>query len=528
MNSPEAARGGTLAPDGTIKVPRTYSLSKSKIMAGLQCQKRLWLQTHKPELAEVSAETQHIFRMGHLFGNLARSLMGQGELIGHEREIGRALDETPAALALAKARGTLVFEPAFAHRGVCARADGFRPCGDGWHMLEVKAATSDKAYFYVDCAVQAWVVEGAGYPLKRITLGYLNNQFVYPGGGKYNGLLRELDVTDKVEQLKPTIEGIVVNMQDMLARREPDIRTGAHCTTPYECPFIDHCRGQEPQRPHYPVEIFNFRTARKLRELGYTDALTVPDSVLEYPGDHRILHATRTGMPFLDTAVMRELAALPFPRFFLDFETLQSSVPLWPGTRPFQQIPFQWSCHTETAPGVVGHDEFLDVSGELPVMAFAQSLLRVVGAHGPIFVYSAFERTRLTELCELVPQLRPALTAVISRLVDLLPYARRGYYHPEMKGSWSIKRILPTACRDLNYADLHEVADGRTAQRAWWEASDPATPESRRDGLRSEMLRYCHRDTLAMVAVYRAFTLNRSVRMDELGDPTPGLARQTN
>ncbi|MGF6596282.1 hypothetical protein P3T23_000989 [Paraburkholderia sp. GAS448] len=529
MNTGRAAPDGTKEPEKRLepenKLTRTFRLSKSKIMAGLQCHKRLWLQTHRPELCKVSEESEHIFRMGHLFGDLARSLMGQGELIGHERDIARALDETPAALARAQLQGTLVFEPAFAHYEVCARADGFEPYGDGWHMREVKAATSDKDYFYVDCAVQVWVAEGAGYPVRQVSLGIVNNRFVYPGSGLYDGLLRELDATEPVARLKPSIGRIVVQLQAMLAGDEPDIRTGEHCTNPYECPFIEHCRSQEPPQLEYPVEIFHFATARRLRRAGYTDALTVPVAEVKQPRDLRILHATRTGIPFLDKEFMQELVALPYPRHFLDFETLQSSVPLWAGTRPFQQIPFQWSCHTETAPGVFTHEEFLDVSGELPVRAFAETLLRVLGTHGAVLVYSAFERTQLKGLYELLPHLRPALSALVPRLVDLLPYARLGYYHPEMKGSWSIKQVLPTVCPDLGYSDLQEVADGRAAQRAWWEASDPATPETRRDELRNKMLRYCHRDTLAMVAVYRAFTLARQVSAAELGETTGAIAQ---
>lgn len=47
-------------------------LSKSKIISGLQCPKRLYLGVHRPELAEVSDETERMVLNGHLVGEIAR------------------------------------------------------------------------------------------------------------------------------------------------------------------------------------------------------------------------------------------------------------------------------------------------------------------------------------------------------------------------------------------------------------------------------------------------------------------------
>jgi len=500
-----------------------YRLSKSRIMSGLQCHKRLWLETHKRELAEVTPESQHIFRMGHLFGDRARELMGQGELVGHERDIGKALDETPAALARASEQGTVVYEAAFSYKDVVSRTDGFARHPDGWHMTEVKAATSDKAYFYLDCAVQAWVAEGAGYPVRQVTLAYMNNQFVYPGGDNYAGLLQEVDATAEVASLKASVYGIVGQLRVMLAQDEPEIRTGKHCCSPYDCPFISYCRSQEPPPPEYPVEIFNRSTARRLRQAGYVDAMAVPETELESARDRRILRTTREAIAHFEPSAQQFLQSRTYPRYFIDFETISSSVPLWVGTRPYQQIPFQWSCHTATAPSVLTHSEFLDVSGELPVEEFVRTLVLALGTDGPVIVYSGFERARLSELCELVPKYRAELTAIMLRLLDLLPVVRSGYYHPAMKGSFSIKQVVPTVCPELDYSYLTDVAHGVAAQRAWWEAADPATDALRKRHLAHRMLQYCRRDTLSMVALFSALEHGRAVGVAELGD-APALA----
>ena len=152
------------------------------------------------------------------------------------------------------------------------------------------------------------------------------------------------------------------------------------------------------------------------------------------------------------------------------------------------------------------HKEFLDVSGSDPRRAFAEWLIESVGDEGPVMVFSAYERTRIKELAVLMPDLRDKLLKVSDRLVDLLPMARRGYYHPSMRGSWSLKAIVPTlpkATGEDEYAELDEVADGLAAQGAYSEMVNPAVIGPQKEALRQKMLRYCATDTKGLVRFVR-------------------------
>jgi hypothetical protein len=116
-----------------------------------------------------------------------------------------------------------------------------------------------------------------------------------------------------------------------------------------------------------------------------------------------------------------------------------------------------------------------------------------------VFVYyQAFEKGRIAELAELYPDLAPALLAISQRVVDLLPIARANYYHPDMKGKWSIKAVLPTIAPDLDYTRL-KVADGGAAQSAYSEILHPDTLDARKLELTEGLREYCTLDTLAMV-----------------------------
>ena len=103
------------------------------------------------------------------------------------------------------------------------------------------------------------------------------------------------------------------------------------------------------------------------------------------------------------------------------------------------------------------------------------------------------------------PKQAKKLQQVIDRLVDLLPLAREHYYHPQMKGSWSIKAVLPTVAPDLDYSKIEEVQSGTAAQLAYLEVIDPKTDGTRKQELSKQMLQYCELDTLAMVRLVKFF-----------------------
>ena len=476
-------------------------LSKSRIVSGLQCERRLWLETYSREVMEIDATSQAAFDTGHAVGELARLLYGRGSLVEHIHDIDTALAETAALLACGGKRRTL-FEPAFRHDGVVVRADVLKPVPGGYDLIEVKASTSVKDYHLIDCAIQAWVIEQAGVPLQHIRLAHLDNSFVYRGDADYRGLLVAEDVTAQVRELVADVTPWVRRFKKVLRADEPAITTGDQCHDPYPCPFFAHCRTQEPAGPKYPVALLPHggKLARTLHEEGYLDLRKVPATRLDKPLHRRIHAASISGRAFLDPASAHMLAALDYPRHHLDFETIAFAVPRWAGTRPYQQIPFQWSCHVEQPDGSFKEHGFIDLSGEPPMRAFAESLLATLGRRGPIMVYNqSFEASRVKELAALFPDLSRRLLGLIDRMVDLLPITRAHYYHPAMLGSWSLKAVLPTIAPELAYDRLNEVADGGQAQLAYVEAIHPQTSSARRAALDTALRRYCANDTLALI-----------------------------
>ncbi len=464
-----------------------YRLSKSRLLSFVQCPRKLWLEIHRRELARLDPARLARFDAGHQVGEIARWLYGQAAV-----ESGASVD----------------FEAHYVHEHVVIRADVIERPGlfgsalTGPRVIEVKSSSGVSPQHVVDCAIQAWVIQGAGERPHGIAVAHIDGRFTYAGGGDYRGLLTEADVTSKVAPMLADVARWAREAQVVLAGPEPVVTIGTRCFSPRPCPFVSHCWPQV----EYPLT--SLPHVRKHLDAylarGYRDLRDVPEEELRSADAIRVSRATRAGVVQVSDSLRAELRALPYPRYYLDFETIGPCIPLWTGTSPNQPVPYQWSVHVERAPSAaLEHLEYLDLSGALPARGVAESLVRALGTEGPIVTYSSYERTCLRTLARFVPELAEALAALAARMVDLLPVVRGGYYHPAMQGSWSIKSVLPAIAPDMRYEDLGEVKEGLGAERAYLQAIDPATSPVRREVIRRALLRYCEFDTLAMVRIVR-------------------------
>ena len=491
------------------------ALSKSKLMAFRQCPKRLWLELHRPELCEESDSTVASFRVGHEVGDIARRLydaQGRGELIDVQRD-GFVAALNRSATLMASSRP--IFEAGFSAGGALAFADVMLPVRKtgvaGWRMIEVKSSTSVKDYHRDDAAVQAFVARGAGVRLHSVCVAHIDSSWTYPGDSRYQGLLKEDDLTEASFRRHSEVASWIAGAQSVaVSEHEPAMKMGRHCGDPYECGFRNYCQGQRPAA-QYPVEWLPRVQTKALRAHleadGVIDLRHVPDSLLNEQ-QQRVKTHTLSGKAYFDSrGAVAALSEHSLPAYFMDFETAFFAVPLWKGTRPYQQIPFQFSVQRLSRTGKLEPTSFLDLSGHDPSRRFAEALIAACGARGAIFVYNAgFESTRLKELGDRFPDLKHALLAISDRIVDLLPIARDHFYHPDQHGSWSIKQVLPTVAPELSYATLEGVQDGGMAMAAFSEALAPATTAARKSQIERQLLEYCSMDTYAMVRLWKFFS----------------------
>ncbi len=486
-------------------------LSKTRLLNGLQCKKRLWLEVYKPHLAEAAAGSAAIIQTGIEVGTLAQSVLAPGgRLI--DRHSQQALDDTRAELA--KNPRSALYEATFEADDVMVRTDLLWPEGERYRIVEVKSSSRVKKHYLADCAIQWWVLQGAGYQPQTISIAHINKQFMLdsaPEDASYDGLFALADLTEQVADVLPEVSAWVAQAKSVIASDQPVIAMGPQCNKPHSCPFIMHCSSGTPviERAISKFPSLKINSRHELIAEGYQDIGDVPDeraaqlAELRQPDERERWEAARQGKAWYSSQLSGILGALEYPRYYLDFESISFTVPRWPGTQPFEHLPFQWSVHIEQRSGKLDHDEFLDVSGKPPMRALTEAMISCLGNTGPIIVFTSYERTRLRELAKRYPDLSEALQAIIERLFDLHPVLKHHYYHPEQNGSFSIKSILPCVLDDseINYQALEGVRDGLAAQHAYLEAINPDTSAERREEIRRQLLEYCKLDTLAPLKI---------------------------
>lgn len=488
-------------------------LSKSKLIAYRQCPKRLWLEIHRPELRDDSA-SEGGFRIGHEVGEVVRRIYdpdGTGTVID-VAQLGYDGAFRRSAFLLGKGEGP-VFEAGLHGEGTLAFADVMLPAvrygSPAWRMLEVKSTTTLKDYHRDDLAIQAYLAQKMGVTLTWAGIAHIDNSFVYEGDGDYGGLFHEVDLTAEAESRRWDVAEWIEEARNVAdLAEEPEIPMGPQCSDPFDCPFAAWCSRDEPVVEYPLSSLPRLSDARRkaIEALGISDLREVPALLLTDLQNH-VREVTISGETWFDRGgAAAALAGRGFPAWFLDFETVMMPVPIWKGTRPYQQIPFQFSLHRIDEDGTMGHEAFLDLSGDDPSRPLAEVLLAKVGPEGPVYVYNAkLERMAIHQLAARFPDLEEGLLAIAARIVDLHPIAKAHFYAPSQHGKWGLKSVLPAACPDLSYDSLEGVADGIAAVEAFREAIAPGAKPERRMEIEKQLLAYCHLDTVAMVRIWEVF-----------------------
>lgn len=492
---------------------KSLRLSKSRYLNGLQCHKQLWWRVHDPEAPELSPTPgqQNRFAQGREVGERARGQVPGGELI--DLPFYQYDNKVAATREAMRRELPAIYEAWFLADETYVGVDVLERTTRGHSVIEVKASNSRKPEHLPDVAVQVHVLRRSGLPVERAEVMHLNSECRYPDLS--NLFVRE-DVTPLVEAALIAVPDELAAQQRMLEGPLPDVPIGEHCTKPYDCPFITRCWPKLPDHHVSSLYRIDRRQARELEADGYATIYDLP-SDLELSVIHaRQVKAVQTGRMVVERSLGGVLAQFTPPLAFLDFETVSLAIPRWPGCRPWQQVPVQFSVHLDERGRGFVHREWIAEGPEDPRPALAEALVEAcAGARKVVAYYASFERDCLRQLRDAVPRLARELERIEKRLVDLLPAIRNHLYHPDFGGGFSIKRTLPALVPGLSYSDL-KVQDGELAtvelQRLMLQGAE--LPAAERTELRQALLAYCQRDTWAMVKLLEKLRSLVSVQLE--------------
>jgi len=374
----------------------------------------------------------------------------------------------------------------------------------GAKIYEVKSSTSVSETYLNDAALQYYVISSLGIRVKDFSIIYINNQYVRKGDLYLEELFKTESVLKFILQLqKPVKENINRFKRVLLKKQMPNIDIGEHCYNPYTCGFFNYCRKHIPDNSIFDFSGMHLNKKYELYRDGIISLNDVPDDYPLNKNNKLQLDVYKNNKPVIDKKAIRAFVSdLKYPLYFMDFETFQPAVPLFNNSKPYQQIPFQYAVFVKKAKkSEAEHFEFLAEPDEDPRKKFIENLLKIIKGKGDVIVYNrAFEVTRLKEIARDFPEYTDEIEKLLLRIKDLMvPFQKKYYYSPEMKGSYSIKAVLPSLVPELSYDNL-EINEGGLASIAY-ESLQTETDLMFIAEIKQQLLEYCKLDTFGMVRI---------------------------
>jgi hypothetical protein len=478
-------------------------ISKTDYLLFKQCPKSFWL--HKHNLNIVNQRNKSRLEKGNEITEIARELFPNGFLVPFSINKKKMLEQTNELLAQG---ATTIYEAAFEWDGLFVICDILHLDEDGWKVFEVKSSTGISERHLDDISFQFYVIK-QNLAIHSISAVYLNNQYSRRGVLEIQKLFTVSDKTNELAERLSSIPSEVIKMKHLVDEAEPSMDIGSYCNKygkdAFPCHAKEYCWCHIPQ--HSVFDITNI--GKKAFNLYYEGIISIRD----IPNNYKLsesqafqVTALKENRSIINKEQIQEfLKTFKYPFYFLDFETYQQPVPLYDGISPYNQVPFQYSLHIKKSLNEdLEHREYLAIEGTDPRREMAERLVHDIPLGVCTVAYNmSFEKMILKQLAYQFPDLAVHLMDIHKNMVDLMiPFQKKWYYTNNMKGSYSIKYVLPSLLpndESLNYQNLN-IQNGGMAMEIYERLH--TYPEEDIEGIRQDLLDYCKLDTLAMVRIW--------------------------
>ena len=489
----------------------SYELTKSKIITGLRCPKKLWFDINE----KIQVDHFNLHR-GNVFGEKIKELYGDGF------DLSNNFDEDIIQLtenAINDPKVNIIYEGAFLFEETLVRTDVLIRKPNGWKLIEAKCSASVKESHKQDIAIQYFVLKNSNIKITEAVITHLNKEFYYKGNNDYTELKIEVDVLNDIQEYVHLVPNWINDLTPITYKNstKPSIKMGDHCEN---CQYINICESETfPVNIDTPISILPFKKGKDLKkewfEKGIYDLKDLPDKVVQPLNDKRasyieILKCHKQEVEWINPKFFEIINSFSWPRSFFDIESIKQAVPVIPDTKPDDQFPFQYSVHKWENKNqkllIEDSLSFLEFNEDDMDRRFLISLIKNLGEDGPIFAYRRVEKRAIKYLSNRKNclDLKPAIENITNRIVDTEQLLRENFYNPKMMGSYSLKNIvkaLPKA--SLYSSENNEVGSGGDAMIKWFEYTNPNTSNEQRQKINDNLITYCAKDTLNLYHIFQ-------------------------
>lgn len=476
-------------------------LSKTRYCRGIQCKKMLWLDMYKPEEA-MGVDNDSVLENGTEVGELAKNLFGEHSDIPFSKDLSQMIKRTEELLLN---ENIVITEASFQFENLFCSVDILKKSNSKIELYEVKSSTEIKEIYIHDISYQYYLLKKLGYSITKASIVSINPFYERKGELNLQKLFVIHDVTAIVEENREQVEENIKQMQMYIEEEEMEDDIDMHCFKPYPCSYFAYCTKHLEKDNIFALRRMSKKKQIEFYKRGVTSFEQLKDMDIKEPYKRQILYELEEKKTHIDIEKINAfLSSLQEPLYFLDFETFQESIPKYDYTRPYMQIPFQYSLHY-IENEQLKHKEFLGKPTTDPRRELALQLVRDIPTDACVVAYNMmFEKMIIKHLSGLYPDLREHLLCIYANMHDLMIPFKEGYYYTKaMHGSYSIKYVLPALFpgeENLDYHNLDMVHNGKEAMYLFKEMINKSEKEV--EQIRKALLAYCKLDTYAMVKIW--------------------------
>ncbi len=474
------------------------NVTKQIFLNALACPSFGWLMRMKQKEVKRKFTIGEKFRIeqGMEVGKRAREVYPNGILV-YEKNIISSIERTKSLMN--DSNVSVIFEGAFLIDSLAARMDILKRKDDGWHIIEVKSNMNDKKEFIDDMAYTTLIFNLLNYKISKISLMLISRDFRL--GMAADKLFVEIDHTEEVIERMLQFKTCYSEIEEITrSHTKPKAKLQFICK---KCELLKDCVGKDIKNHIFDIPRLSQSKFNDLLSIGIVQIEDIPHDFPLTENQLRVKNYSKPSSLFISDNFRNELNRIVFPAYYLDFETTQTAIPLFPDMSPYTSIVTQYSIHKCSGPGnVIKHFEFLADENKDDRRELAKHLLKDLEEEGSIITYSSYEKTTINNLTKLFPDISRELNLLINRIVDLEAIIKKNFYHPDFHGSTSIKRTLPALVPEMSYDEL-EIRNGDEAMATFACLAQSKYDDNEVETIKNHLLEYCKQDTLAMVNLNR-------------------------
>lgn len=474
-------------------------ITKSRFLQGLRCRNLLWNIYSDPSAIEEDPQAKMKLNPQYRqMMSLFRSAFPGGTEIreGLSYEEGRRI--TQERLKTEK----ILFNAVFLENDCFSRIDVLEKSGDVWNIYEVRSTVRNRTDSYIDTAFQKKTVEASGIKTGNCFIVLINPAYILGETFEIENFFKIKNVTVETDKAVPHMESLLKKVKITAALSEFPPRNEESCRSPKDCRSREKCwKGVELG------DIFSLREGREISiqlfNAGIRYMKDIPPETDLNTAQKIQISSYLENRPFINKEKIQDfINKVKYPASFLDFETVNPSIPIFAKTAPYQHVPFLFSLHILEEDKSITHKTWISRNHGDPREEILKSLKEWIpeGSGSIICFNDMIERKCLKDSAAVYTEYQNWVQTVLLRFQDISNVFRNfQYYHPMQNGSASLKSIYPALTGEPGYGEL-TIKDGGSANLEYLlfllqeKEADPK--------LLSDLEKYCSMDTYAMVRIF--------------------------